>query len=217
MKQEGVAIPLVSEFSGFTLIEMLVVTVIIAALTALLLAAGPQISRNFERVQCMSNLQRISIMMQQYAADNAGLFPAPKANGDSWWAALGKMQNPNYTVTVQSDNKVFVCPSAKRTYPGGQVRRTYAINAEPGTMATSVRVSSNTQPSRSLFVIDMKSNPAEPVDAQFLFRATKDPLFSAYVDARHDGKFGGLFADGHVEMLLPTDPDIPEMIKNFGK
>ena len=193
---------------------------IIAILAALLIGGFPHVLQRQESVQCAGNLRQISMQMQSYATDNDGCLVAP-LNGSSWWMVLGLRENPKYETRNTSLNKVYLCPSACHTYPNGKALRSYAMNAEGRPMTESVRLAANTRPARTLFVIDMQSNTlqasSETVDAYCYFRGTVWPLFSQYVDRRHSGKFNGLFLDGHVESLLPTDPEIPQMITNFGK
>ncbi|MFZ4775121.1 MAG: prepilin-type N-terminal cleavage/methylation domain-containing protein [Terrimicrobiaceae bacterium] len=205
-----------SRTPAFTLVELLAVIAIIAIMTALVVGVSPNVLQSQESVQCAGNLRQISMLLQSYAMDNDGCLVAP-LNGSSWWSVLGKRENPKYDTRNLADNKIFLCPAAKHTYPNGNALRTYGMNAESHGLTESVRLVSNSHPARTLFVIDQQSNVSDPLDTYVHFRATASPLFSQYVDRRHQGKFNGLFLDGHVESLLPDDPGIPQMIRNFGK
>src|SRR5262245_63037310 len=65
---------------GFTLVELLVVIGVVAALAALLLPALASASDRARRTACLSNLRQVGIAVQAYAADNSGRIPyGPKA------------------------------------------------------------------------------------------------------------------------------------------
>lgn len=83
--------------SAFTFIELLIVTCIIVALTAILFPVFSQAREHARRTQCQSNLQQIGIALHVYAQDNFGKFP-PQDN------QLG----PLY-LYVQ-DLSIFACP-----------------------------------------------------------------------------------------------------------
>lgn len=202
---------------AFTLVELLATIAIIALLAALTVKGWQAASSLRERTQCVANLREIGSRFHQYAAENNGSFPAPKTDGQSWWMVIGKMENDAYDVTKPADNKIFRCPAAVHTYPNGIARRTYGLNADSGSQTLQVKSQSNSHLAKTLLVADMKSNPAEPVDAQFLFRASKAPVFSEWVDPRHGRLFNGLFADGHVETLSLGNPDVNEYITNIGR
>ena len=61
--------------SGFTMVELLVVIGIIAALIAILLPALKGARDSAKRTQCLSNLRQIGIGVMTYAADSKGLIP----------------------------------------------------------------------------------------------------------------------------------------------
>ena len=60
---------------GFSLIELLVVLTIIAALVAIVLAALGQVQERGRKATCQSNLRQVALAMQQYVQDNDGAYP----------------------------------------------------------------------------------------------------------------------------------------------
>ncbi|HSH94780.1 MAG TPA: DUF1559 domain-containing protein [Roseimicrobium sp.] len=78
---------------AFTIVELLVVVAIIAALVAMLLPALTRARQAAVRVQCASNLRQIGISAHSYAAENRGWFPLYGFSGytffsfgnGGWW------------------------------------------------------------------------------------------------------------------------------------
>ena len=64
--------------NGFTLVELLVVVVIIAALAALSLTLGPRMMAKAKANQSMQNIRQIGPVMSVYAADHSMKLPAAK-------------------------------------------------------------------------------------------------------------------------------------------
>jgi len=70
---------------GFSLIELLVVTAIVAVLASLLLPAIGQVKASARKLTCASNLRQIGLAIIVYANDNHGTFPQnDSANCSSW-------------------------------------------------------------------------------------------------------------------------------------
>jgi prepilin-type processing-associated H-X9-DG protein/prepilin-type N-terminal cleavage/methylation domain-containing protein len=126
---------------GFTMIEMLVVIGIIAALAALLLPAIQAARESARSTQCLSNLKQLGLAITMFR-DSTGAYPQYRAEYPpitnkygvvrprwQWLLASqlgGWAQNPDlitaagtadptYT-TVPLDNSVLVCPSMNSSY-----------------------------------------------------------------------------------------------------
>lgn len=80
--------PLRTRKSGFTLVEMLIVLVIVGILAAIVLPAFGRVRENGRRASCASNLRQIGLAMAQYAGDYDGTY-AP-AWRDQW--AYGELR-----------------------------------------------------------------------------------------------------------------------------
>src|SRR5947209_6266272 len=74
--------------SGFTLVELLVVIGIIAALIAILLPALGRAREQAKRVQCLSNMRQLTLAWLTYANDNKG-----RICGSETQAAIGPDPN----------------------------------------------------------------------------------------------------------------------------
>lgn len=105
---------------GFTLIEMLVVMAIIAALVGLIFPAISGMQERGKTVQDMNNLRQMGLATQTYLNDNDGGFFLPT---DNWMAAL----HPKYV----SSWKVLQSPFDKRSPSelGSSAPVSYGFNA----------------------------------------------------------------------------------------
>jgi prepilin-type N-terminal cleavage/methylation domain-containing protein len=74
--------------NGFTLVELLVVTAIIAVLAALLLPALARAKQKAKATQCMSNLKEIGVGCALYELDNNDALPETSHQSASW---IGKL------------------------------------------------------------------------------------------------------------------------------
>jgi general secretion pathway protein G len=192
--------------SGFTLVEMLAATAIIAILAAILLPIVGKVRESGNASKCISNMKQIGAGAAGYAADNSGTLPErldvhTKPSVESYiYPGKGR---PAY-------GGVFHCPSADskkksslgaslgETYPGLSYGRNMAITYNGGTY----KVSSIPQPSKRALAWESSvwniTTEAGNIQGRYAPRhrggATQsNPLGEA-------GTF--LFIDGHVEMRV---------------
>ena len=92
---------------GFTMVELLIVTIIIAILIGLLMPASLRVRDETLRRKCANNLRQIYVALISYAQDNNGRLPKD-GGGLSW----GDYLYPNYI----DNEKVFNCPAHKDTW-----------------------------------------------------------------------------------------------------
>jgi prepilin-type N-terminal cleavage/methylation domain-containing protein/prepilin-type processing-associated H-X9-DG protein len=85
--------------NGFTLVELLVVIGIIAALIAMLLPALNKAREAAKKVACASNLRQVGMALQMYGNDNKGWLPPQYAN-------VGATP-PDYTPVISPGNYVY--------------------------------------------------------------------------------------------------------------
>lgn len=119
---------------GFTLIEVLVVIAIVAVLVAVLLPALSSARESARSAACLGNLRSMAAICRTYADEHRGYSPAlgqPYAALPNW--ALVVQQASGRQGTAPGDlyttASVLVCPTARGGPGGGELTRTYAINA----------------------------------------------------------------------------------------
>jgi prepilin-type N-terminal cleavage/methylation domain-containing protein len=92
---------------GFTLVELLVVIGIIAALIALMVPTLSAARAQARIVQCMSNIRQLGIGLSMYAADNKQKYPpntTTPAPGLAW------TDSERILRYIPANSAVFVCP-----------------------------------------------------------------------------------------------------------
>jgi prepilin-type processing-associated H-X9-DG protein len=93
---------------GFSQLELLVVVLILAVLTALLVPVLAGARRSARSVNCISNLRQIALGFQQYASLNGGRLPDPPAVNMSWEAVVLK---------YVGDAELYKCPGDDELAP----------------------------------------------------------------------------------------------------
>ena len=113
--------------NGFSLTELLVVTVIIVALAALVFPLALRMKKKAESATCVGNLRQLTTVALTYATDNDGNLPMPTEAGgilawpDTLAAGLGK-ERP-----FLAEQGVKCCPTQFRIF---NQSRTYSINRQ---------------------------------------------------------------------------------------
>ncbi|CAM2953888.1 DUF1559 domain-containing protein [Rariglobus hedericola] len=79
---------------AFTLVELLSVIAIVGILAAIILPVVGSMRNTARSTQCMSNLRQIGVAFNGYAADNRGLYPAPRLMRQSDMPAGYTVANP---------------------------------------------------------------------------------------------------------------------------
>ena len=95
---------------AFTLIELLIVIGIIAALVAILLPVVGQARASSQSVACLGNLRQISLAFNLYAHDHRGALPPssdPAKSDQSWESLLMKYLSGREAFRCPADNVIF--------------------------------------------------------------------------------------------------------------
>jgi len=176
--------------SGFTLVELLVVIVIIAMLLTLFVPQIQKVKEKALTTKCMNNLRQIGVSVNLYATDNNGLFPM---------------------VESMPSNKVYTdeSTSAKPLY---ETLSPYGL-----TMDTLKCPSDISNPKFNYFAKEGSSYAwrnwvdDEKIDAVKIYgrRGIRTPrstwlVIATDYDTVHNGHSNRLYADGHVKRADDT-------------
>lgn len=198
---------------GFTLVELLVVMGVIAALILLALPALSSVRKNQQNARCIQNLRQIGGGIQAYAVDFGGkvlprylglhLPPADRPIGSqrAWYSRL-------YTLGYLRNADIFYCPafppynSQQATTPiTSAVGDTYAMR---NWMSPGADWDTTNEDHKRLNSIENPANFFLVVDSLWLSWGRQGygvapGSADQNIHTRHFGRANALFADGHVE------------------
>jgi prepilin-type N-terminal cleavage/methylation domain-containing protein len=103
--------PMRARCGAFTLVELLVVTAILAVLAALLLPSLQSARESAKQASCMNNLRQIGVILWVYADDHNGWFP----DGDWGQSVNIGLTEGTYSILkarYKISDKLVWCPSA---------------------------------------------------------------------------------------------------------
>lgn len=214
--------------NGFTLVELLVVIVIIAALAGLSFAVLPRIQRKAKGTASMANLRQFAPVLNGYAGDHSMKLPAILAQATladgteqemSWIEICLQELNPDAKITQLRDKKWWETtkPFAQNplftswtpTNPGYAMNAMIAENVENARqgggamdpLAVSVPLAAIDEPVRTPLV-------APGVVYQYRYDTLGDVNrfnTSPAKDLLVEDKLSILFVDGHVESMTPKE------------
>ncbi len=217
--------------SGFTLVELLVVIVIIASLAALALTVGPRMLTRAKAAESMANIRQISPLLTVYAADHAMNLPANRGQvkqpdgtvADLQWnevclALLYPTTDPASFKTKEwwSSNKVILRnPLLKEgsgwapLIPGYAMNEMIVENLQAANPSTPPAADPLTV---SVSIASITSPEQTPLiapfnDFHFRFDDSQISSFSRkpLLDLLVEGKMPVLFVDGHLEVMTPQE------------
>lgn len=203
--------------TGFTLIECLAVIAVVAVLLSLLIVAVNRVREMAHAAECTSNLRNLGVGMRMYSQENDGKLPTAGnyntvpgvGSGLSWMITLNEFLGQKFP--DMNEKTMLLCPAALDTYPNGQARRTYGMNAAGTGGNIAMKLDSFIKPGATVLLMDtvhMNSG-----DGHYAFGAGS---YSQYADWRHGGSLNVLFMDGHVENLKESESDLlREYVLNY--
>ncbi len=184
------------KISGFTLVELLVVIVIIAILAGIALPVYSRIQERARAIEDANNLRQIGVGLVAYMTDNQDYAPVGDGTTTSWLNELF----PTYLDT----RDIFQSP-----FDGRPPRILPAFNVSYG-MNTSVISEPNSAswPSTSDYLIMAPAMAADSTKEDLKFEGTNGtviPLQKVVGTMNNGTRINALFGDTHVEAVLLAD------------
>jgi prepilin-type N-terminal cleavage/methylation domain-containing protein/prepilin-type processing-associated H-X9-DG protein len=213
--------------SGFTLVELLVVIVIIAALAAISFAVGPKILRRADASKSIQNIRQIGPVMMTYAADNAFRLPAIR----------GMVTDDTGTEVDQIWHETLLAQLYPETPMNSFRREAWWEANQPFLRNPMLRKNSSPRkwtPTNPGYAINRRiwdnldREPQERIPLSILTDQSRTPIVAPYDDNEFtfvggqltsrslqnlmiDGQFPVLFVDGHVEVMTPRQYEDREL------
>ena len=215
---------------AFTLIELLVVICIIGILAALLLPVLSKARDKGRQADCKNNQHQLGLAFTLYQGDNKDMFPAPGSKTqygpqpEDWiWWQYGRGVDHSAIVPFLGTYKaaLFTCAADKDALAlqtrglvaGEPYRYSFSLTSfdligtfNPGMSSIITRdrtlypfKSANIR-NPSLKIMLVEESRASINDSRWV---PNDLLIPNLVSDRHGGKGDILFADGHIQAVLP--------------
>ncbi len=218
--------------SGFTLLEMLAVVVVISLLAGLgWTAAAKGIQRSRESA-CTSNLRQISVAMQNFSIDNDNFFPServelPAVSSGSWPNYPFELSDylPGYNKWGEPVSKtvrgVYWCPAARALHGISSGGSSYGLNAclSPGyTEVGKIKKTMISHPARTILMGDgfwITSGFASRITS-WMLPATSNGKVTKKPYSHGNGIGNLLFCDGHVERWNDTTTLSEQKYRDLG-
>jgi prepilin-type N-terminal cleavage/methylation domain-containing protein len=210
---------------AFTIVELLVVIGIIAALLALLLPSLRRARESSRSVGCASNVRQVTQAMMMYAVDNTDMLPTSSNIGLAWasnqpgWISYFYPSGSSgtdidfthgafmkYLGSVDIRQRALRCVEADQ----GTANYSYVLPAQLGDPgAALVRVTQLKNPSDKIILIEMNGVTTR-FDGHFNIGESGpdgDEPADHHMKTRATGYGNHGFADGHVQSLSRADVD----------
>ena len=216
-------------FSGFTLIEILVVISIIAILIGILLPALGSVRNSAQMMACMSNQRQLSAAMLSYVSDNKDYFPQPARDKDYpgseksrtkviWFNAVDKYfdvsSKKDYSNSASRNYESYKQDPVWESFSADERdgNRTIKMNEEFGNISTTydttprtwraIRVHEVHKPALTVLLFDGRAMDTPSVTTGNTGGSSKFSGYEVYVGLRHRGGANVIFTDGHVEHVV---------------
>ncbi len=223
---------------GFTLIELLVVIAIISILASLLMPALGRARAKANQIACLGNLRQSGMAFTMFTDDNDGWVPQARDYAPPTWKSLPDgnfcfswidklqpylMSGTAFAGTVNGTAPAFRCPNGKEgrwnsvdylanIYLGGYRDPAIGWNLGASANYNPRRLASCRQPSACAVMTDGRAKSLMRFDFDL---AGALPHALNYLDMRHNNGVTALFADNHVEALMPMDMTAAEFNETF--
>ena len=212
---------------GFTLVELLVVTGIVALLAGLVLSVSASVRQSAAAAGCLNNLRQMAVAATDYAMRNGGTYPpsqwsdpADRAVLRGWdFAKRGnEVTGPGFLWAPQPVTAVQQCPafegsaqSGDDRYTGYNYNTSYIGHGSREVVEAPARVARVRRPSRTLLFWDgqwrlgankyMRSPRRSPSEDPAVYADGSAARAAGTQGFRHRGATNAAFCDGHAESL----------------
>jgi len=186
----------IQRMRGFSLIELLVVTAIIAMLASMLLPALAKAREVARKAKCISNLRQIGMALHMYAEDNGEYFPhvhqgptytdTAMTSSQEWWEFLEPYSNGIYDY--------MKCPSDPHRDEAGI--ESYIFN---GMFAFGKKIGQVKMTSERIIVSERADEGGALTHQGYPAWKTHAEWRSSTKENRHGDGSNYLFVDGHVK------------------
>lgn len=203
--------------SGFSLIEILVASVIMGVLLALLISGFGGFRKQLDHAACSSNLRILWMAAKNFAADHQERFTSlniERSSGETYLKGFRDYVGYSQNVFVDTE---YSCPGAQRNLEyaaGGNMFRSYGVNRRmvynwaPEGVATQVRDSLGYHhrilfPERTFYLADGVPNPggATKSGKGINYFTSVDYVNSQRAYFLHNSSINVVFMDGSIRML----------------
>ncbi|MCF6157586.1 MAG: prepilin-type N-terminal cleavage/methylation domain-containing protein [wastewater metagenome] len=204
---------------GFTIIEILITSIIIAILSSIILPVLFAVKQKSQQIVCSNNLRQLFLAIEQYTNDNNGLLPrtnnSDKSRDDTkdcytevWFKAVDhyliSSSLPDTREEISLEERVLLVkqdPIFKNISPSDRSKtRTIKMNRNLIPDSECQRyIETIAYPTKTVLLFDGRINNKGVADN---FDGT-----SGSVAQRHLKAANILFADGHVECIQNGDSD----------
>ncbi|MEO7099001.1 MAG: prepilin-type N-terminal cleavage/methylation domain-containing protein [Luteolibacter sp.] len=219
--------------NGFTLVELLVVVVIIAALAALSLTIGPRMMAKAKANQSMQNIRQIGPIVSVYAADHSMKLPAakgPVAQPDNKPDEILQWNEVCLAVIYpETDHAEFKTKKWWDSSSGSKCFLRNPLLKDPTWAPLNPGYAMNEMIVENITTATEAEAPADPLAVSVALATIPDPgrtpLIAPYSNWHYrydasqirgfnksplkelliDGKIPVLFVDGHIEVLTPQE------------
>ena len=194
--------------SGFSLVELVIVVLVLAALAGLLLSVLARRREEARRIRCRNNLNQLAKGMATYLN--------PHGPGRFYVCPLGRTRNPNtyngaewlaalYWTGDVTDPSIYICPSTTDTNRDGLDLGSYFQAATFGSQTVSYAGMHYNSDSNEAGAIRDDYPPNKPM-------ASDDTQGDINHGTADNGGMHILFFDSHVEFRTNTELDLTRAV-----
>ncbi len=198
---------------AFSLIELLVVTAVIAILASMLLPIIGLVRDSARTAVCHSNVRQLGLASLAYATDNRGWWPISQWPDGPWETRFWGVRLGSYIADFSGREFIpgqrppvpFACPASRLTNPdygngGDYSKNVFAGGYEYGSWLSPQRMSAYSLAQTIAYADNCGGRSADDIGPrEFAWWVAQGPETWGLGFWRHRGRSTMVFMDGHVE------------------